>query len=153
MRRFYQTKQDLKNERDIMASVGTEGSTYEWLSQPRKDTPVDVINTLSDGRMYAIEIKDRYGFTASFFFDHGGVYLSCRKVERALELKDEIGAKAALFLVRTKDKRVFCIDMLDIDDVSGQEWFKRKAGSEHRNDVEELVWKIPLGDFKELDPK
>jgi Holliday junction resolvase len=147
----YQTKEDLENEREIVMSVGRPTTTYEWLSKEGEHTDVDCIATTEVGAKYAIEVKDRYKYDVEFFAKNG-IILSKDKVERALALAEKEGA-TALFLFRTQERRVFLIEMLDIPKVAATEWFRRERGGDHRVDPEEVVYRIPLPDCTEMEPR
>ena len=148
MGRKYQTKEDLANEREIVMSVGRPTTTYEWYSKEGERTDVDCLAVTEDGGRFAIEIKDRYKYDTRFF-ERKGLILSKDKVSRAVAFAASVIVEP-LFLFRTKDKRVFVIRMHDIPSVGFTEWFKRERGGDHREDYEEVVYRIPLSAFEEM---
>ena len=113
-----------------------------------KETDVDCLVTRPDGHRVAIEIKDRYKYTVRFFEDEG-VVLSKSKVARALLFATHRDAEP-LFVVRTKEGRVFAARMADITATSPTEWFQRQRGSDHRVDHEEPVYRIDWSLFEEM---
>ena len=147
-KRLYQTEADLAREREIIASVKHPDSTVEWFSEVGKETDVDCLVTRPDGHRVAIEIKDRYKYTVRFFEDEG-VVLSKSKVARALLFATHRDAEP-LFVVRTKEGRVFAARMADITATSPTEWFQRQRGSDHRVDHEEPVYRIDWSLFEEM---
>jgi hypothetical protein len=154
-RGFHQTPEDLQRERDIIASTSHPSTGHHWLSCEDEDTPVDVVAVLeepgaSGNRMYAVEIKDRYGYDLGFF-ERKDLKVSRGKIRRANEFAREHG-HCGVFLFRTKDGYVFGIRTADIPLV-GYETTLLRTEDKHgvRDDRLDPAWGVPLPEFLRLE--
>ena len=148
MTTLYQTTSDLTREEAIVRAAYAGSDTITRISGDGTTTRTDwyITHRVPGVGIYrhVVEVKDRYNYDTQFFRTRGFV-ISADKVEALIETAAPLQARGVI-IFRTKDHDIFRLLAADCITKGTKKRFRRKRGSEHRNDHEEWVWNVALKD-------